>query len=104
MTEVPSFQIVLEIAASDEVEPDVLEAATQAVFEAVQRNAAFVALGPVVSCDFSRGEIEIGCHISAETPEDLHAKVARISQVMLDAANSFEYEGSTTKKLEPALA
>jgi hypothetical protein len=104
MPEMPAFQIVLDIVGNEGIEPDELEATAEAVLEAVERHAAFVALGPVVSVDFARRAIEIECHVTGATAEAVHAKMARITDVMLEAANSFEYEGSTARKLEPVPA
>ena len=104
MPDVTEFQVVLEIATTDEIERDALEAIAEAVLEDVERHAAFVALGPVVSVDFSRRGIAIECHVSGENADDIHAKMARVTDVMLEAANSFEYDGSTAKKLEPVPA
>jgi hypothetical protein len=104
LRDVTEFQIVLEIVGQEGVEPDELEATAEAVLEGVERHTAFVALGPVVSVDFSRRAIEIECHVAGENSDDVHSKMARIMEVMLDAANSFEYEGSTAKKLEPVPA
>jgi hypothetical protein len=104
MPEVPAFQIVLNIVGHEGIMPEELEATAEAVLEGVEQEAAFVALGPVVSVDFARRAIEIECHVAAETPEAVHTKMARITEVMLEAANSFEYDGSTARKLEPVPA
>ena len=104
MSEVPAFQVVLDIVGYEGIEPEELEATAEAVLEEVERQAAFVALGPVVSADFVRRAIEIECHVTGDTAETVYAQMARIVNVMLEAANSFEYEGSTAKKLEPVPA
>jgi hypothetical protein len=100
MAEVPTFQVVLEIVGNEGIEAEELEATAEAVLDGVEREAAFIALGPVVSVDFSRRAIEVECHVAGETADDVHTKMARITDVMLDVGNSFEYEGSTAKKLE----
>jgi hypothetical protein len=98
------FQVVLDIVATDAMATDDLEAIADAVLDEVETKAAFVAMGPVVSVDFSRQAIEIECHVSGETPEQVYTKMSRITGVMLEAANSFSYEGSSARKLEPVLA
>jgi hypothetical protein len=104
MSEVPTFQVVLAINAEGEVAPGELEATAEVVLAALQRHVPFIALGPVLSVDFEDEKIEAECSIMGEDPDDLHAKVARVVDVMLAAANAFEYQGSTTQRLEPALA
>jgi hypothetical protein len=103
MAEVPCFQVVLSITAEAEAPADALEAAAEVVLRAVERDAAFVALGPIVSVDFNDAEIEVECTVGGESPDDIHGKCARITQVMLEAANAFEYTGSSTQRLEPAV-
>lgn len=104
MSEVPAFQVVLSVRAEEEVAADQLEATAEAVLRGVQRDAAFIALGPVVSIDFGTSTIELDCTVCGERSEDVHAKIVRIMDVMLESANGFEYEGSSTKKLELAVA
>ena len=98
------FQIILRIYAQEEPLPGEVEATAEVVRDAVVRDAASFALGPVVTADFSEPtELELECTVEG-TPEDVHEKTARIVRVMLEAANGFEYQGSTTERLpEPAL-
>ncbi len=103
MNEMPAYQVILNIVANDPTDSGELDATAEAVLEGVLRDTAFVALGPVVSVDHAQGVIELECTISSESSEDVHEKMARITHAMLEAANSFEYQGSTAKKLEPAL-
>jgi hypothetical protein len=103
MTKMPAFQVLLYVQTEEDVAPDELEATAEAVLRGVQKNAVFVALGPVVSVDFEESRIELDCTVCGETSDDVHAKMARISDVMLESANGFEYQGSSSAKLEPAL-
>jgi hypothetical protein len=100
------YEVVLSIHVTEDadVEPGELEAAAEAVLDAVQREVPTVAFGPVASVDFNTLEIEILCQLEAENPEDLHSNAARVSAVMLEAANAFEYSASSIHRLEPALA
>jgi len=75
-----------------------LEATAEAVLEAVRSEAAFVAFGAVVSLDLERASIELFCSVCGENPDEIHNKVARIVDVMLAAANRFEYESSATQR------
>lgn len=104
MTAKPAFQVVLSVVAETAAEPAELEAIAEVVLEAVQKEAAFVALGPVVSVNFEDSSIEIDCTVCGDSAEDVHTQVARTLDVMLEAANEFEYQGSTTHRLEPAVA
>jgi hypothetical protein len=104
MDEMPAFQTVLTIVTDDETAPGELEAAAEVVLRAVQRGAAFVALGAVASVDFARGAIEVECTLCGETPDEIHGKSVRVLDIMLEAANTFEYESSSTHRLEAALA
>jgi hypothetical protein len=105
MTEMDAYDVVLSVVAeADQVVPGELEATAEVILSAVQREAAFVALGPVVSVNFEESSIEVGCTICGDDAEELHGKVARVFRVMLEAANGFEYQGSTTHRLEPVLA
>ncbi len=69
------------------------------ILEAVQRDATAIALGPVVSVDFTESEIEVTFSVLASSPEDLHTVVVRVEKIMSDNANSFDYEGSSTRRL-----
>ncbi len=104
MSEVTRYEVILEIVADVPMDSDELDATAEALFEGVLRDAAFVALGPVVSVDHARGLIEVECTVTGGSSEDVHEKMARITHVMLESANSFEYQSSTAKKLEPAVA
>ena len=53
------------------------------------------------SVGFIQNDVELECTVST-SPAELHAKVGHIVQVMLEAANSFEFR-SGTERLEPAL-
>lgn len=96
--------VTIHGAAHYEPEHGELEATAEAVREAVVEHLPLVAEGPVAIVDLDACDIEIDCTISAHTPEELHEKVARVSAVMLETANSFEYSSSSTHRLEPALA
>jgi hypothetical protein len=104
MTEMPAFQVVLTIVAEEEPAPGELEAAAEVVLAALQRKAASIAMGPVVSVNFERSSVEAECTVSGEGADEVHGKIARIFDVMLAAANSFEYYSSKTERLELALA
>ncbi len=69
------------------------------ILEAVQRDAIAIALGPVVSVDFTEPKIEVTFSVLASSPEDLHTVVVRVGKIMSDSANSFDYEGSSTRRL-----
>lgn len=97
--EMPSFEVVQEIGTDEPIGAEELEAAAAAVLAGVSRDAAFMALGPVVSVDFTRGTIDLVCTVCGSTLEDVQTKIGRIGQVMLDSANAFEYEGSQTTRI-----
>lgn len=99
------FQVILRIYAQDEPLPGEVEATAEVVREAVVRDAAAFAAGPVVAATFTETpELELECTVEG-TPEDVHEKTAHILLIMLEAANGFEYRGSTTERLpEPVLA
>jgi|SRR5579862_935776 len=98
-TMLPTYQVLSSIWANHELADGELEATMEAVLDALHRHATFVALGPVVTANEGERVIEVECSVMAERPEDIHEKVGRITQIMLDAANAFEYRGSTTVKL-----
>ena len=102
MAEIPTYEVNLSItpAAGENIDGDELEATAEAVLEAVRSEAAFVALGAVVSLDLATSSIHLFCNVCADNPDDLHNRVARISDVMLNAANRFEYRSSATLRGE----
>ena len=102
MTTRLSFSVILRLSAQDEAAPGVLEATAEAILEALHRDAPFVAIGPVMSVDLVKRIVEAECTVYA-VPEDLHVQINRIMQVMLDAAESFEYQGSSTERIESAV-
>jgi hypothetical protein len=53
-----------------------------------------------VSIDLVTTSIELFCNITGDNPDELHNKVARIFDVMLDAANGFEYRSSAARRSE----
>ena len=101
MSDMPTYEVELSIiaASSYNLEEGEIDATADVVLEAVRASTAFIALGAVVSLDLEAESIELFCNVSAESPDDLHAKVARISDVMLEAANGFEYRASATQRL-----
>ncbi|MHB8468583.1 MAG: hypothetical protein ACYDCH_02340 [Gaiellaceae bacterium] len=96
------YEVNLSITAAEgeTVDDGELEATAEEVIEAARTQAAFVALGAVVSVDLVTGSIDLFCNITGENPDDLHSKVARIFDVMLDAANRFEYRSSAMQRGE----
>lgn len=102
MTDVPAYEVMLSIAPlpGETVEDGELEATAEEVLEAVRTEAAFVALGAVVSIDLSTASIEVFCNVTGDNPDELHNKVARVMDVMLNAANRFEYRSSATQRGE----
>lgn len=87
MPDVPAFQIVLGIVGHEGIESEELEAAAEAVLEGVEREAAFIALGPVVSVDFGRpGRSRSSATSLPRPPRQSHAKMVRITEVMLKTA------------------
>jgi hypothetical protein len=102
MTEMPAYEVNLSITPQpgETVEDVELEATAEAVLEAVRKEAAFVALGAVVSLDLTTSSIELFCNVTGDNPDEIHNKVARIFDVMLDAANRFEYQSSATQRGE----
>jgi hypothetical protein len=104
MSDMAEFQLILRTYAQEDPLPGEVEATAEAVREAIVHDAPSFVSGPVVSAVFSEpAELELECTVEG-TPEDVHEKTRHILQVMLEAANGFEYQGSTTERLpEPAL-
>ena len=100
VNKVPTYEVVFKVNSIGSVTEDGLEATTNAVMEALHRDAAFIALGPVASLDFANGGIEVLCTVASDSPDALHSTMSRLSGIILDAANAFEYQGTTTHKLE----
>jgi hypothetical protein len=99
----PVYDVNLSItpsADSGEVDDAELEATAEEVIEAVRAQAAFVALGAVVSLNLIAPGIDLFCEVMAENPDELHNKVARVFDVMLQAANGFQYSASATQRAE----
>ena len=96
------YEVNLSIAAAPDaaVDDGELEATAEEVLEAVRTQTAFVALGAVVSIDLETTSIDLFCNITGDNPDELHNKVARIFDVMLGAANGFEYRSSATQRGE----
>ena len=96
------FAVELSIRpdADTTLEEGELEATADAVLEAVRQKAAFIAVGAVISLELTSDTIELYCNVAADGPDQLHVQVARISDVMLEAANEFEYASGTTTRLE----
>jgi len=100
MTNMPAFQVVLAVSTTRPTDHPELAATAEVMLEAVQRSLPFIALGPVVSVDFDDASIEVECTVCAEAAE-MHERAALITRVMLDAANAFEYQSGTTRRLDP---
>ena len=90
----------ITLAEGQTVDDAELEATAGEVLETVRTQAAFVALGAVVSLDLATRSIDLFCNITGDNPDELHNKVARIFDVMLDSANRFEYRSSATQRGE----
>jgi hypothetical protein len=102
---VPAYQVVLSVSASRDLATGELEATAEALVDCLHRRAPFVALGPAAAASQDEHVIEIECTVTAESPEELHAKVGSLFELMLEEANAFEYFSSSTEKLnELALA
>jgi hypothetical protein len=102
MEEVTTYEVNLSITPSlgETVRDAELEATADAVLEAVRREVAFLALGAVITLDLVTNSIDLFCNVAAENPDELHSKVARIFDVMLNSANRFEYRSSATQRGE----
>ena len=96
----PAYEVTLEIQSTLPISDEALEATTDAVMAAFHREAAFAALGPVATLHFDENVIEVLCTVTGESPEDLHSKIGCLYDVMLGAANTFEYRGGATHKVE----
>ena len=94
------YQATASITAHRQFAEDDLVNLAGRVFEAVTSKAKAVALGPVMTVDFNRPEIEVLFSVQAESVDHLHTVVAKVGDIIGDCANSFEYKGSTTTLLE----
>ena len=105
MNEMPTYQVIIEIVSIEPLEDGELEAVATAVVEALHREQPFIALGPVATLDFENESIEILSTVPAANQDEVHMGMSKITDAMLRAANSFEYTGTSVRRvLEPAVA
>src|SRR5688572_31002872 len=72
----------LDVDSGQQISRNRLEDLAVDVVEAVEAHAATVALGPVVACDFSSGEIELEFTVEAMRPSEVHQRISVILSVI----------------------
>jgi hypothetical protein len=99
-----STQVVIEFVRNTPLEPETLDRLADACLTALQGEACFLALGPVVSVDYERSAVEVECTICTETADDVEidAKVKRVGEIMRDALVAAEYETTVERIAVPA--
>ena len=97
------FEITLQLESRVPLNEGELEEIAQACLDALHRDAAFVAMGPVVSGDPETNVIEVDFTMAAESPEDLHEKIGPLAALLGRAHASWQYSGSKTARREPVL-
>ena len=99
-----STQAVIGFTRNTPLEPQTLDCLADACLEALQREARFLALGPVVSVDYERSAVEVECTVCTETADEaeIDSKVKRVGEIMRDALVAAEYETSVERIAVPA--
>lgn len=95
-------QVILGFAKNEGVAPGVLEDIAEAVANALDRDARFVAFGPIVSCDFERNAIDVEFTVAAETTEQADERVKRVRELIQSAIVACEYSTSSERIAVPA--
>ncbi len=72
------MNVSLKLVSKADVEREQLEEHTVQVLEAIDRNAADIALDAVAWCDFDEHAIEVLFQVVAESPSDVSTKVGLV--------------------------
>jgi hypothetical protein len=94
----------MEADSGDAVPRAQLEDLAVKVVEAVEVHAATVALGPVVACDFSTGEVELEFTVEALRPSEVHQRISVVLSVIERYTPMAIERVSETEPVEPVPA
>lgn len=95
-------QAVIEFARREPLDADTLNNLADVVLEALNRDARFVAFGPVVSVNYARSALEVECTICTSTTEEVDAVIDRLHEIIGGAIASTEYATSAERVPVPA--
>lgn len=99
-----STQVTFVFTRREPLAEERLDIFADACLDALNRDARFIAFGPVVSADYERSAIEVECTVCTETLDDeaINAKTEAIRKIALDGLAVADYE--ITEQRVPALA
>jgi hypothetical protein len=94
------MDLVLTLTSACDRDRDELEEHMFQVLEAVENQAADVAMGVVVSCNFADHSIELGFTVVAETQSEAQAKASRVLEAV-EKHTTLKFSGANTSVREP---
>ena len=94
-----STQVIIEFVRRSPLESHALDELADACIEALNRDARFVAFGPVVSVDYSRNALEVECTVCAEEEDQVDGIIDRIGEIVHGALAATDYATSAERIL-----
>lgn len=95
-------QVRIEFARRSPLGGDELDHLADACLGALNREARFLAFGPVISADYSRSAIELECTLSTTTEAEVEDVIERINSIMRNALAASEYATTAHRAPVPA--
>ena len=89
-----TMQVIMEFVRNEPAEPEVMERVAEGCLAALNRDARFVAFGPVVSVDFERSAVEVECTVCGDAETEIEQKIDRIREIVQAGIAASEYVSS----------
>lgn len=74
--------VLLQLRMQDAMSSEVLDANSDAVFDAVEKYASDIALGPAISLDFKDCSIELQFDVIAKNSSEVYKQIAAVVKVI----------------------
>ncbi len=91
-----SAQVLMEFVRNEPAESETLENVAEGCLAALNRDAKFLAYGPVVSVNFARSAVELECTVCVVSEDEIESKMDRIAEIARAGIAAAEYETSTS--------
>jgi hypothetical protein len=104
MGKLVATQVVMAFVRRTPMEEEALDELADACLEAINRDARFLAFGPVVSADYGRSAIEVEFTACTETDAktEVDERIARVGEIVRSALMSAEYATTSQRIAVPA--
>lgn len=104
MGDMVNTQVVMEFVRRSPAHEAMLDTIADACLDALNRDARFLAFGPVISVDYGRSAIELECTVCADTDseDEVDGKIERIGEIVRSALATAEYATSAERVPTPA--